>query len=167
MATLIRDARPGDGPLVFHFICALAEYEKLRHEVTATREGIEAALFAPGATAFAAIAEQEGKPVGMALYFYNFSTFLGRRGLYIEDLFVEPAMRGRGIGKQLLAYLAAKAVREGCGRMEWWVLDWNAPSIAFYQSLGAQAMDEWTVYRLQGEALQQLASQPLTADAVA
>lgn len=154
----IRKADKGDGELIFRFIYALAEYEKLAHEVQATPTLVEEMLTRPDARIHAVIAELDGAPVGMALYFYNFSTFLGRHGIYIEDLFVLPEYRGDGIGKSLLQHLAQKAVLEGCGRLEWWVLDWNEPSIAFYRKLGAQPMDEWTVYRVDGEALQQLAA---------
>lgn len=154
----IRDAGKGDGALVFRFIAELADYEKLGHEVRATPELIEEMLTREDARTHAIIAEQDGVAVGMALYFYNFSTFLGRHGIYIEDLFVQPEQRGAGVGRAMLAHLARKAVAEGCGRLEWWVLDWNEPSIAFYEKLGAKAMDEWTVYRLDGDALQQLAA---------
>ncbi len=154
----IRDASKGDGAIVFNFIHELAVYEKLAHEVVATPERIEAILTQPNARAHAIIAEHHGQPVGMALYFYNFSTFLGRHGIYIEDVYVSPAHRGSGIGKQLFQHLATKAVAEGCGRVEWWVLDWNAPAIDFYERLGAKRMNEWTVYRLEGEALTALAA---------
>lgn len=154
----IRDAGKGDGAVVFRFIHELAVYEKLAHEVVATEEMVEHALTRPNARVHAVIAEVDGKPVGMALYFYNFSTFLGRHGIYIEDVYVDPAQRGGGIGKQLFQHLAAKAVTEGCGRVEWWVLDWNEPAIDFYERLGAKKMDEWTVYRLEGEALTKLAA---------
>lgn len=158
MHLTIRDAGIGDGVIVFRFIRDLAVYEKLAHEVVATAEMIEDALTCANARAHAVIAELDGKPVGMALYFYNFSTFLGRHGIYIEDVYVDPAQRGGGIGKKLLQHLAAKAVAEGCGRVEWWVLDWNAPAIGFYERLGAKRMDEWTVYRLEGDALSKLAA---------
>lgn len=158
MALVLRDAIRGDGALVFNFIHALAVYEKLPHEVTATAAMIEDALSRENARTHAVIAELDGAPVGMALYFYNFSTFLGRHGIYIEDLFVQPAARQHGIGKKILFHLAAKAVAEGCGRVEWWVLDWNQPAIEFYERLGATKMDEWTVYRLEGNALTRLAT---------
>lgn len=154
----IRDAGKGDGAIVFRFIHELAVYEKLAHEVVANEEMVEHALTRENARAHAIIAEREGTPVGMALYFYNFSTFLGRHGIYIEDIYVDPAHRSGGIGKKLLQHLAAKAVAEGCGRVEWWVLDWNAPAIDFYERIGAKRMDEWTVYRLEGEALATLAT---------
>lgn len=154
----IRQATHGDGALVFQFIHDLAVYEKLAHEVEATPELIEEMLTATPPRARAVIAEKNGAPIGMALYFYNFSTFLGRPGIYIEDLFVKPEHRGDGTGKALLKYLARKALDEKCGRLEWWVLDWNEPSIAFYKKLGAKPMDEWTVYRVDGDALAELAA---------
>lgn len=155
----IRDAGTGDGAIIFNFIHELAVYEKLAHEVVATAESIELAVTRDNARAHAIIAELDGIPIGMALYFYNFSTFLGRHGIYIEDVYVTPAHRGGGIGKRLFQHLAAKAVAEGCGRVEWWVLDWNEPAIDFYARLGAKKMDEWTVYRLEGEALQALSGE--------
>jgi len=154
----IRGAVPGDAPLIYGFICALAEYEKLRHEVRASPEGLAARLFGPRAYAVVLIAEAGGTPVGFALFFHNFSTFEGKPGIYLEDLYVEPEARGLGAGRALLARLAALAVERDCARLEWSVLDWNAPSIAFYESLGAKAMDEWTIYRLDGAALAQMAS---------
>lgn len=153
----IREATPKDVPLVLEFICALAEYENLRHEVVATEDILAETLFGDNPKAFAIFIEEKGKTVGFALYFYNFSTFLGQPGIYVEDLYVQPEHRGKGYGKALLAWLAQKAVQEGCGRLEWWVLDWNEPSIRFYKSLGAEPMDEWTVFRLTGKALSQLA----------
>lgn len=153
----IRAARPGDEPVIVRFIRELAAYEKLEHEVTATTDHLTRTLFADDPKVFALIAETEGAPCGFALYFFNYSTFLGRHGIYLEDLYVTPERRGRGIGKALLARLARIAEENDCGRLEWWVLDWNAPSIAFYKSLGAEAMDEWTVYRLTGPALSRLA----------
>lgn len=153
----IRPAKPGDEALVLSFIRALAEYEKLLDSVVATEDSVRAALFEPNPRVFCDIAECDGEPAGFALWFYNYSTFLARHGIYLEDLFVKPEFRGRGIGKALLVNLAARAAREGCGRLEWSVLDWNAPSIAFYESLGARPLDGWTVYRLAGEALQALA----------
>ena len=157
MTFTIRPAVPGDEALVLAFIRELAEYEKLLASVVATEDSVRAALFAPHPRVFADLAEADGKPAGFALWFYNYSTFLARFGIYLEDLFVRPAYRGRGIGKGLLTHLAARAVSEGCGRLEWSVLDWNHPSIAFYQSLGARPVEGWTVYRLAGEALGRLA----------
>ena len=152
----IRPATKADGELVFSFIRDLAAYEKLLDDVVATPADIERALFAPNPRVFCDIAEWDGAPAGFALWFYNFSTFRGRHGIYLEDLFVRPAFRGKGIGKALLQNLAKRAVAEGCARVEWWVLDWNEPSIKFYESLGAIPMEEWTIYRLTGEALKKL-----------
>jgi GNAT superfamily N-acetyltransferase len=153
----IRLAKQGDEGLICAFIRDLAEYERLAHEVEATPEKIAAALFGPQARVFCDLAEADGEPAGFALWFYNFSTFLARPGIYLEDLFVHPQFRGRGIGKRLLSNLAQRALAEGCRRLEWWVLDWNTPSIEFYRSLGAVPMDEWTVFRVAGEALAKLA----------
>lgn len=158
MTLVVRSAQQEDAALVLELIRDLAVYEKLRDEAVATESDIRAALFGPDPKAFALIAEWDGAPCGFALWFFNFSTFLGRHGVYLEDLFVKESHRGRGVGKALLARLAAIARERRCGRLEWSVLDWNAPSIAFYKSLGAKAMDEWTVYRLTGEALAQLAN---------
>lgn len=153
----VRAAKPSDAALIHQFILDLAEYEKLLDTVRATPADTEAALFGPDARAFADIAELDGEPVGFALWFYNYSTFVGRRGIYLEDLFVRPSARGAGAGKALLANLARRCVDEGLGRLEWAVLDWNAPSIAFYDSLGAAAMDDWIIRRLTGEPLRKLA----------
>ena len=138
------------------FIRDLAAYEKLLDDVIATPADIEHALFAPQPRVFCDIAEWDGAPAGFALWFYNFSTFRGRHGIYLEDLFVKPVFRGNGIGKALLVGLAQRAVKEGCARVEWSVLDWNEPSINFYKSLGAVPLDEWTIFRLTGDALQSL-----------
>ena len=156
---LIRPARRGEAPLVFDFVMRLAEYERLAHEVVTTVEDLDAALFADAPRVFCEIAELNGEPVGFALWFYNFSTFVGGHGIYLEDLFVNPQARGNGIGKALLARLAKRCVDEGLGRFQWAVLDWNAPSIAFYKGLGAQPMSDWIVNRLSGGALQALAAQ--------
>ncbi len=153
----IRKAEPRDATLVLAFIRELADYEKLAHEVAASEADIAAALFSEQPRVFCDIAEWDGEPAGFALWFYNFSTFRGLHGIYLEDLYVRPAHRGRGLGKALLAYLASRCVREGLGRLDWAVLDWNAPSIAFYQGLGAQAQDDWTGYRLSDKALLDLA----------
>jgi GNAT superfamily N-acetyltransferase len=161
----IREAVPGDAVLVLGFIEALADYERLRHECVATVDEIDRALFGPDPVPRVLIAEWEGEPVGFALWFRNFSTFLARPGIWLEDLFVKPDARGRGIGKALLVALTRIAAERGYGRVEWWVLDWNAPSIAFYQSLGAVAMDEWTVFRLTGEAMHRLAGAGPAGDA--
>lgn len=158
---VIRPATEGDAPLILALIRELAGYEKLAHEVTADEATLRRNLFGEGHRgAEAVIAEHGGEPAGFALFFHNFSTFLGRPGLYLEDLFVRPAFRGGGVGKALLAHLARVAKERGCGRLEWWVLDWNEPAIGFYRSIGAEAMDEWTVYRVTGEALDELAAGP-------
>ena len=149
----IRHAGREDVALILDFIRQLAEYERLSHEVVATEETLQETLFGDTPYARVIIAEHEGTPVGYALYFHNFSTFTGRPGIYLEDLFVIPQYRGRGFGKCLLAYIAALAVEKNCTRVEWSVLDWNEPSIQFYRSIGAVPMDEWTVQRLHGEAL--------------
>jgi GNAT superfamily N-acetyltransferase len=160
----IRQTTDVDTPLILDFIRQLAEYERLAHEMVADEATLRRSLFGPNPKAFCVIAEWDSQPVGFALYFYNFSTFLGKPGIYLEDLFVKPELRGKGIGKALLQYLAAKAKEEGCGRLEWWVLDWNEPSIQFYKSLGAIAMDEWTVYRVTGDALDRLAQPQIKKD---
>jgi GNAT superfamily N-acetyltransferase len=144
----IRDARPGDGSLLLRLIRALADYERLAHEVVATPSALEQALFAEPPRAHALIGEWEGTAAAFALYFFNFSTFLARPGLHLEDLFVLPELRGRGIGKALLVELARRAQREQCGRMEWAVLEWNAPAIRFYESLGAKRLEDWRTFRL-------------------
>jgi len=156
MSLVIRPVRPGEAPLVMGFIRALADYEKLSHEVVATEDGLAAELYAPAPRVFCDIAELDGAPVGFALWFYNYSTFVGRCGIWLEDLFVLPQARGAGAGKALLQGLARRCVAEGLGRLEWSVLDWNAPAIGFYDSLGADAMDGWTTRRLHGEALRRL-----------
>jgi GNAT superfamily N-acetyltransferase len=155
----LRDAVPGDEALVAGFVRALAEYERLAHEAVATEADFRRALFGTPPRAQAIIAEQDGAPVGFALWFYNFSTFAGRPGIYLEDVFVIPDARNRGIGRAIFRHLAARALDEGCARLEWSVLDWNAPSIAFYRSMGAVAMDGWTVQRLSGPALAAVAGQ--------
>jgi len=153
----IASAAESDVPLLLRFIRDLAVYEKLAHEVVATEEGLRRTLFGQRRYAEALIARLEESPVGFALYFHSYSTFLGKPGLYLEDLFVDPAHRGKGIGKALLQRLAAIAVERDCGRVEWAVLDWNAPAIAFYRSLGAAPMHDWTVFRLEGAALRAFA----------
>ena len=159
MSLSIRAARPDDSALIFSLVRELADYEKLSHEVSATEEMIAAALFGEQPRLFCDIAEWDGEGAGFAVWFLNFSTFRGRPGIYLEDLFVRPAYRGRGIGKALLARLARRCVEEGWARFEWAVLDWNTPSIAFYKSIGAQVMDEWKICRLSGEALSRFAAQ--------
>lgn len=152
-----RFAQPEDAALILRFIRGLAEYEKLSDEVVATEELLREWIFEKG-KAEVLFAVADGTEVGFALFFHNFSTFLGRAGIYLEDLFVLPEHRGHGYGKALLKRLAAIAVERGCGRLEWSCLDWNAPSIAFYKSMGAVPMDEWTVYRLTGETLKRAAA---------
>jgi GNAT superfamily N-acetyltransferase len=154
--TRVREASEGDVPLILTFIRELAEYERLSHEVVATEEGLRESLFGEHRYAEVLIAEHDGEAAGFALFFHNFSTFLGRAGIYLEDLYVRPEFRGSGIGRQLLVRLAQLAVERGCGRLEWSVLDWNEPSIGFYRRLGAVAMDDWTVYRVSGDALRKL-----------
>lgn len=155
----LRAARQADVPLILGFIRELAEYEKLLHEVQATEAGLRQQLFGPQPRAECVIAEYGGKPAGFALFFHNFSTFLAKPGLYLEDLYVKPEFRGKGVGRKLLAHLAALAVQRGCGRFEWAVLDWNAPAIGFYKSLGAQMLETWKINRLTGEALSRLAAE--------
>jgi GNAT superfamily N-acetyltransferase len=155
---MIRAATPADTPTIAALIRALADYERLAHEVTLDEAELRAHLFGERRYAEVILAEQDGEVVGFALFFHNFSTFLGKPGIYLEDLFVKPEHRGAGHGKALLAELARIAVERGCGRLEWSVLDWNEPSIVFYRSLGATPMDEWTTYRLFGQALAALAN---------
>ena len=154
----IRPAQPGEEGLVLDFIKRLAEYEKCASEVVADEATLHNSLFVER-SAEVVFAEEDGVPVGFALFFHNFSTFVGRKGLYLEDLFVLPEKRGRGYGKALLKYLAGLAVERNCGRMEWICLDWNKPSLAIYRSIGAVPMDEWTVQRLDEETLKQFAQQ--------
>jgi GNAT superfamily N-acetyltransferase len=158
MSVSVRVASPADIALILRFIRDLADYERLLHEVEATEEDLRRDLFGENPRAFCDIAEHDGEPVGFALWFYNYSTFRGRAGIYLEDLFVEPGARGAGAGKALLTRLAQRCVEADLGRLEWAVLDWNAPSIAFYDSLGASAKDGWTVRRLDGDALARLAA---------
>ncbi|MBA1156377.1 GNAT family N-acetyltransferase [Microvirga mediterraneensis] len=160
MNLVIRKAEERDASVIFSFIRELAEYERLAHEVDATEHDIAKALFGENPRVFADIAEWDGEPVGFALWFYNFSTFRGRHGIYLEDLFVTPAFRSKGIGKALLRHLARRCLDEGLTRLEWWVLDWNEPALGVYRSIGAIPMDEWTVQRMTGAALEQLAEEP-------
>ncbi|MBR0938425.1 GNAT family N-acetyltransferase [Bradyrhizobium jicamae] len=157
MSLTIRRARPNEAGLVFALVRELADYEKLAHEVRASEADIAEALFGANPRLFCDIAEWNGEPAGFAVWFVNFSTFSGRHGIYLEDLFVRPALRGKGIGKALLAHLAKECLANGWSRLQWAVLDWNAPSIAFYKSLGAELMDEWTICRVSGPALDALA----------
>ena len=153
----IRDAVPGDEGLVEHFVRQLAVYEKMEHLATGTPEMFARALFSTPPRVFAMIVEDAGTPIGLALYYFNFSTFMAQPGLYLEDIFVDDAHRGRGIGRAIFRVLAARALDQGCARMEWSVLDWNAPSIAFYRALGAVGMAGWTVQRLQGDTMARVA----------
>ena len=153
----IRAARPGEAALALQFVRELAEYEKLAHEMEATEAMIDAALFGPQPRVWCDFAEWDGEAVGFALWFLNFSTFSGRAGIYLEDIFVRPAFRGRGIGKALMVHLARKCVENGWARLQWSVLDWNTPSIEFYKSLGGVLLDEWTIVRVSGDALATLA----------
>jgi len=153
----IEPAREQDVPLILQLITALAEYERLQQEVVATEATLHDTLFGPTPRAEAVIAYVGPEAAGFAVWFHNYSTFLGRPGLYLEDLFVRPEWRTRGVGRALLAHLARVALARGCGRMEWAVLDWNSPAIEFYRRIGARPMDEWTVYRLTGEAINRLA----------
>ncbi|MCX5481433.1 GNAT family N-acetyltransferase [Kaistia geumhonensis] len=152
----IRAARPGDAALIHRFVAALAAYEKLSHEAEATVADFDTALFGESPRVFCEIAKWDGEPVGFALWFHTFSTFRGRHGIYLEDLFVLPEARGRGIGKALLKHLARRCIEDGLARFEWSVLDWNAPSIAFYEAQGATVMREWLRCRVDGEALRSL-----------
>ena len=153
----IRQAEPGEEAQVLAFIRKLADYEKLLHDVVASEDDIREALFGASPRCHCELAFWEGEPAGFALWFYNFSTFAGKAGIYLEDLYVEPHLRGRGIGKALLKHLAKRCVAEGLPRLQWWVLDWNEPSIAAYKAMGAKPMDEWTVYRVSGAELSALA----------
>jgi GNAT superfamily N-acetyltransferase len=153
----LREATPADVPVILQLIRGLAEYERLAHECVATEAALTRTLFGERPAAEVVLAFTDERPAGFALFFHNYSTFLAKQGIYLEDLFVFPEFRGRGIGKKLLQRLAQLAVERDCGRLEWSVLDWNQDAIRFYESLGAKAMDEWTVYRVTGEALTTLA----------
>lgn len=156
----VRPARREDVPLILALIRELAEYERLSHEVIATEERLAGDLFGDTPRAEVLIGEWNGAAVGFALFFHNYSTFLARPGIYLEDLYVRPAARGHGLGRRLLAEIARLAVARGCGRFEWAVLDWNEPAIRFYRALGARPMGDWTVFRLDGKALEALAAKP-------
>jgi GNAT superfamily N-acetyltransferase len=156
VTSTVRPAAPADLPLIAQLIRDLADYEKLSHAVRFDEAALGEHLFGPRPMAEVLIAEQDGQGQGFALFFHNFSTFEGKPGIYLEDLYVRPQARGTGLGKALLQRLAALAVERGCARLEWSVLDWNAPSIAFYRSLGARMMDEWRIMRVDGAALQQM-----------
>ena len=155
----IRNATPNDAGLIMQFITELAIYEKAEHEVVATEDDIKLTLFSEDATAHALICTLDGQPAGFAVYFYNYSTWLGKNGIYLEDLYVTPKYRRNSVGKALLKHIAKIAVEKDCGRFEWSVLDWNEPAIQFYKSLGAKPQDEWIIYRLTGEPLQKLADE--------
>jgi GNAT superfamily N-acetyltransferase len=155
----IRAATPKDVAAILTLIRELAEYEKLAHEVVATEIDLHKALFSEKPEAESVIAECDDNAIGFALFFHNFSTFLGKPGLYLEDLYIKPEFRGQGFGRKMLAHLANLAVQRGCGRFEWAVLDWNAPAIRFYEGLGAKIMQAWKINRLTGEALQKLAAE--------
>jgi len=157
MSFAIRTANESDVALILSFIRALAVYEKLEHKVVATEETLRSTLFGNPRFAEVLIGEEDGTPIAFALFFHNYSTFLARPGIYLEDLFVKPEARGRGYGRALLARLAAISKERNCGRVEWAVLDWNTPSIAFYRSLGAVSLDDWKTFRLTGDALEALA----------
>jgi GNAT superfamily N-acetyltransferase len=154
----IRPATKADVPVILSFVRKLADYERLSHEVVATEKLLRETLFGRRRTAEVAIGYYKREPVGFVLFFHNYSTFLGRAGIYIEDLFVDEAYRRRGFGRALLAYVTTLAVERDCGRLEWSVLDWNEPAINFYKKLGAAPMSEWTVFRVTGESLQKLAA---------
>lgn len=154
----IRPATIAEIPVILQLVRGIAEYERLSHEVVATEESLRESLFGARPAAEVAIGYAGTEPAGFAVYFHNYSTFLGRAGLYLEDIFVKPEWRRQGLGRQLLAHVAEVAVFRGCVRLEWAVLDWNEPAIRFYEKLGARAMDEWTVYRMTGEALERLAA---------
>ena len=159
MSLRIRKATEADVPLILWFIRQLADYEKLLHEAVMTEENLRESLFGSRPSAEVVLGFHEDKPVGFAVFFHNFSTFLGRRGLYLEDLFVIPEMRGKGFGRDLLVHLAKIARERNCGRFEWSVLDWNKTAIDFYKKLGAVPMDEWTIFRVTGDALKRLAEE--------
>ena len=155
----IEETKPRDFSLILSFVKELAEYERLSQSVTATEDDLREALFGERPVAFAVIGYFEDEPVSFALFFHNFSTFIGRPGLYLEDLYVRPHMRGRGFGRAMLVYLAQVARERRCGRMEWAVLNWNEPAIRFYKSLGARPLDDWIVFRLREDALDKLAEE--------
>lgn len=157
MSLTIRPAVRTDAAQILAFITELAEYERARHEVVATPADIEHSLFDEGSTVHSLICERDGQAVGFAVYFYSYSTWLGRNGIYLEDLYITPEQRGGGAGRDLLRHIAREAVENRCGRLEWSVLDWNEPAIGFYKSLGAEPQDEWVRYRLDGDRLLQFA----------
>jgi GNAT superfamily N-acetyltransferase len=156
---ILHFASEDDVPIIFNFIKSLAEYEKLSQDVTATESLLRSKLFGEKKYAEVIIAEYKNKPAGFALFFHNFSTFVGKPGIYLEDLFIDPHLRGKGIGKLLLSYLGKLAIERDCGRIEWAVLDWNEPSIKFYKNIGARPMDEWTIFRVTGKQIVPLAGE--------
>lgn len=158
MTVTIREAVPADAPTILRFIQELATYERAGHEVSATLETVTSSIFEQGSVTRALICENEGEPIGMAVWFFSYSTWQARNGLYLEDLYVTPQARGLGAGKALLKRLAQIAIENGCGRFEWSVLDWNEPAIRVYEAIGAEPMSEWIRYRLSGEALQEFAA---------
>jgi diamine N-acetyltransferase len=160
MTHTIRPARADDVPVIVDLIRGLAAYEKLEHKVEATEDGIAAALFGTSPRVFCDLAEADGAVAGFALWFYTFSTFVGRHGIYLEDLFVRPEFRGQGLGKALIRHLARRCVAENLGRFEWSVLDWNEPAIQFYRAQGARLLDDWTMCRVEGEPLRVLGAAP-------
>jgi GNAT superfamily N-acetyltransferase len=157
MSTMIRTATPADVSAIFALMFELAEFEKLTHLFIATEDGVHDALFGARAAAEALVAEEHGEVVGYALFFHNYSTFLGKRGLYLEDLYVRPSLRGSGLGTKMLRALAALAVERQCGRFEWSVLDWNQPAIDFYEKMGATVLPDWRIVRITGDSLDALA----------
>jgi len=161
---VIREAIEADVPLILAFIHELADFEQLDNEVVASEEGLRDSLFGDRQIAEVLLGYFQGEAVSFALFFHNFSTFLGQPGIYLEDLYVKPEMRGKGLGKSMLSYLAHLARTRKCGRFEWWVLDWNKSALEFYRSVGAIPMDAWTVQRLEGEALKNLANEFLSGD---
>lgn len=164
MNVSIRPARPADVPVILDLIRALARYERLEHQVEATEDGIGAALFGDSPRVFCDLAEEAGEIAGFALWFYTFSTFVGRHGIYLEDLFVRPDRRGRGLGRALIRHLARRCVAENLGRFEWSVLDWNEPAIQFYRAQGARLLDDWTMCRVEGAALRALGGDAAAID---
>lgn len=158
MPLKIREAIPKDSQTIFDFIMELAIYEKLPNAVKTTVKEIKNSIFSPNSTVKALICEEDGKAIGYAVYFYNYSTWLGKNGIYLEDLYVNESKRGKGAGKAMIKYLAKKAISENCGRFEWACLDWNTPSRDFYESLGAVALNEWIGYRFEGETLEKFAN---------
>ena len=156
---ILREATQSDVPLILEFIRELADYEKLAHEVAATEDVLRESLFGERKVVEVILGFYQNQPISFALFFHNFSTFIGRPGIYLEDLYVKPEMRGKGFGRTMLTYLAHLARERNCGRFEWWVLDWNEPALKLYNSIGAIPMSEWTVQRLEGDALEILAKQ--------